>query len=88
MIEYRWFLFLFLFSIFMQGNLLTSLRRKTVFSQDQKSIDAAISTQQTATYGDFRSPIRANFQNVPSALEETVQMSLSCIQTIREFVTG
>lgn len=26
--------------------------------------------QHTATYGDFRSPIRANFQNVPSALQQ------------------
>lgn len=25
-------------------------------------------TQHTATYGDFRSPTRANFQNVPKAL--------------------
>lgn len=30
----------------------------------------AIMMQQTATYGDFRSPIRANFQNVPSALQK------------------
>lgn len=35
---------------------------------DQNSRDAAISTQLRATYGDLRSPIRANFQNVPSIL--------------------
>lgn len=31
-------------------------------------MENAIKTQQTATYGDFRSPIRASFQNVPNAL--------------------
>lgn len=36
---------------------------------DQNNIENAIRTQHAQTYGDFRSPIRAAFQNVPSALE-------------------
>lgn len=36
---------------------------------DQNNIERAIRRQQTATYGDLRSPIRAAFQNVPNALE-------------------
>lgn len=35
---------------------------------DQNRTVAAITKQHTATYGDFRSPIRANFQNVPIIL--------------------
>lgn len=35
---------------------------------DQNSIDVAIKPQQTATYGDFRSPIRDSFQNMPIVL--------------------
>lgn len=36
---------------------------------DQNNIETAIKRQQTATYGDLRSPIRAAFQNVPNALK-------------------
>lgn len=39
---------------------------------DQNSIEPAMSMQHTATYGDFRSPIRANFQNVPTTLESRI----------------
>lgn len=48
--------------------------------QDQKSIDTAIIMQHTATYGDLRSPIRANFQNVPSALNSIKRINL--VETI------
>lgn len=41
---------------------------RLILFQDQKSIVPAIRMQQTATYGDFRSPIRANFQKVPNIL--------------------
>lgn len=44
-------------------------------------MDIAINTQHTATYGDFRSPIRANFQNVPRALQLTIDNLLEYKET-------
>lgn len=38
----------------------------------RKSIAKAINIQQVATYGDFRSPIRAHFQKVPKSLKQNI----------------
>lgn len=54
---------------FAQSEMLWIWASSAPFIYDQNNIETAIRRQQTATYGDLRSPTRAAFQNVPNALK-------------------
>lgn len=49
-------------------------------NQVRNRMENAIITQQTATYGDFLSPILAHFQNVPKSLESTSKINMEILE--------